>query len=233
MAMLTMCLTACDPEPDFEPRDRYTHNDSRNNPPNPGNNDQDPNTDPTNSNKTDPNDDNKNNNNNDNNTDARYTITKLYAIVMRRTLPYPFSAYVLQIDNGAYFYMLRYRFNQDLAVGDKISFGVYSYCQNEIAVINGCSAGDGDDAQTGSSAEAGEYLVASDPIEATVKDIFSMEIIYTVPFYPIDTWFIETTDGNLVYVKKSKLNVSLKHGDRFVYNTYTIFPNEILAIKKL
>lgn len=167
------------------------------------------------------------------NSEKSYTITKLYSIVMRRTLPYPFSAYVLQIDNGSYFYMLRYHFNQDLVVGDKISFGVYSYCQNEIAVINGCELGNGEDATQSSSAGAGEYLIASDPIEAYVKAIFAMKVIYTVPLFPIDTWFIETTDGNLVYVKKSKLNVSLKTGDHFVYNTYTTFPNEILAIKKL
>ena len=39
--------------------------------------------------------------------------------------------------------------------------------------------------------------------------------------------------GNLVFVKKSKLTAGLRAGDRFVYNVYTLFPNEILAIKKL
>ena len=230
MTIMTMCLIACDTEPEYDPYDRYgRHHDQYG--PNDRNSNGDDNNENTNQGQN--NDNNNSNNNNQNNTETRYTITKLYAIVMRRTLPYPFSVYVLQIDNGAYFYMLRYRFNQDLSVGDKISFGVYSYCPNEIAVINGCELGDGEDAEQSSSAGAGEYLVASDPIEATVKEMFSMEIIYAIPLFPIDTWFIETTDGNLVYVKKSKLNVSLKPGDRFVYNTYTIFPNEILAIKKL
>ena len=186
------------------------------------------------------NNDNDDNGNDDNNGNPNTqpdkntaTITKLYAIVMRRTLPYPFQAYVLQVNNSAYFYMLRYRFNQDLHVGDKISFGVYSYCQNEIARINGCDLGDGNDAVGNSDTDAGEYLVASDPIEATVKSMFDMKVCYALPLIPFDTRFIETTDGNLVYVKKSKLNVSLKVGDRFVYNVYTLFPNEILAIKKL
>ena len=49
----------------------------------------------------------------------------------------------------------------------------------------------------------------------------------------IDTWFIELDDGGLVYVKKSKLKLELKPGDRIVYNVYTLFPNEVLAIKKL
>jgi len=162
-----------------------------------------------------------------------YTVTKLYSVVMRRAIPYPFQAYVLQINNSAYFYMLRYRFNQDLHVGDKISFGVYSYCQNEIAQINGCDLGDGGDANGNTDTSAGEYLVASDPIEATVKSMFDMKVCYSIPFLPFDTRFIETTDGNLVFIKKSKLNVSLKVGDRFVYNVYTLYPNEILALKKL
>ena len=161
------------------------------------------------------------------------TITKLYSIVMRRTLPYPFPTYVLQVNNSDYFYMLRSRFNQDLKVGDKISFAIYKYSPNEIAQINGCTLSDGSDASSNSDTSAGEYLVASDPIVATVQSMFDMKVCYSIPFLPIDTRFIETTDGNLVFVKKSKLNVNLQPGDRFVYNVYTLSPNEILAIKKL
>ena len=161
------------------------------------------------------------------------TITKLYSVVMRRTLPYPFQVYVLQINNSDYFYMLRYRFNQDLKVGDKISFAVYKYSPNEIAQINGCDLGDGSEADTNTDTSAGEYWVASDPIEARVKSMFDMKVCYSIPFLPFDTRFIETTDGNLIFVKKSKLKVNLNVGDRFVYNVYTLFPNEVLAIKKL
>lgn len=160
-------------------------------------------------------------------------IEKLYSVVMRRELPYPFSAYVMRLDNGNYYYMLRYRYSQDLKVGDDISFSVFKFCPNEIAKINGCDLGDGSDAEQGDNPEIGDYLVASDPIEATVKDMFAMKIRYSITFYPIDTWFIETEDGNLVFVKKSKLTSGLQIGDRFVYNVYTLFPNEILAIKKL
>lgn len=163
-----------------------------------------------------------------------FSIVKLYSVVMRRELPYPFKAYVLQINNGEYFYMLRYRYNADLHVGDKISFAVYTYCPNEIARINGCELGDGSDyGETTDGVDAGEYLVASDPIEATVKNMFAMKIRYSLTFVPIDTWFIETTDGKLIFIKKSKLNVTLKAGDRIVYNVYTLFPNEVLALKKL
>ena len=160
-------------------------------------------------------------------------IEKLYSVVMRRELPYPFSAYVMRLSNGNYYYMLRYRYSQDLKVGDDIRFSVFNFCPNEIAEINGCSLGDGSDADKGDKPKAGDYLVASDPIEATVKSMFAMKIRYSVTFYPIDTWFIETEEGNLVFVKKSKLTAGLRAGDRFVYNVYTLFPNEILAIKKL
>lgn len=162
-----------------------------------------------------------------------FKIVKLYSIVMRRELPYPFQAYVMQLDNKEYFYMLRWRYNQDLHVGDKISFGVYSFCPHEIAQINGFDLQQEEDASSSENPEMGETLIASDPIEATIKNVFSMPIRYSLTFFPIDTWFFETTDGNLVYVKKSKVNVSLKPGDRIVYNVYTIFPNEILALKKL
>ena len=62
----------------------------------------------------------------------------------------------------------------------------------------------------------GCVLVASDAIEATVKSTFDMDIRYTITFWPISTKFIETTNGNLVFVKNSKLNVELKPGDRIV-----------------
>jgi len=160
-------------------------------------------------------------------------IEKLYSVVMRREVPYPFPAYVMRLDNGGYYYMLRYRYSRDLKEGDEVSFSVFEFCPNEIAKINGCDLGDGSDAEQGEHPGIGDYLVASDPIEATVKSVFAMKIRYSVTFYPIDTWFIETEEGSLVFVKKSKLTTTLNPGDRFVYNVYTLFPNEVLAIKKL
>lgn len=169
-----------------------------------------------------------------NETYRNLTITRIHNIVMRRAIPYPFKVYVIQVNDGNWYYLLRYKFNQDLHVGDKISFSTYSFAPNEISSINGISLGDGTDSgDSNSSTDVGDYLVTSAPIEATVKSMFSMKVIYGVPFVALDSWFIETTDGNLVYVKKLKLNVSLKAGDKIVYNVYTLYPNEILAIKKL
>ena len=174
-------------------------------------------------------------NNNNNGDDASVvTITKLYSVVMRREVPYPFKAYVMQISDGNYFYMLRLRYEHELRVGDRISFSVFNFCPSEIAQINGVDLGDGSDIPDyNDNAPVGNYLVASEPIEATVKNVFSMRIRYSLTVFPFDTWFIETTDGNLVYVKKMKFGNELRSGDRIVYNVYTLFPNEIVAIKKL
>ena len=159
-------------------------------------------------------------------------IEKLYPISMRREVPFPFSAYVMRMNNGKDLYMLRYRYNRDLRVGDYIRYQVFSFCPDEIAVLNGQDLGDGSDATRVAETET-RSLVASDPIEADVTDVFDMKIRYSVTFAPIDTWFIELSDGQLIYVKKSKCKLKLSQGDHIVYNTYTLSPNEVLAIKKL
>ena len=160
-------------------------------------------------------------------------VEKLYAASMRREVPFPFSAYVLRLSDGRDVYMLRYRYNRDLHEGERIRYRVFSFCPYEIAVLNGVELGDGSDAAGEEGKGQSRGLVASDPIEAEVTDIFDMKIRYSLTFLPIDTWFIELDDGGLVYVKKSKLKLELKPGDRIVYNVYTLFPNEVLAIKKL
>ena len=160
-------------------------------------------------------------------------VEKLYAVSMRREVPFPFSAYVLRLSDGRDVYMLRYRYNRDLHEGERIRYRVFSFCPDEIAVLNGVELGDGSDAAGEEGKGQSRGLVASDPIEAEVTDIFDMKIRYSLTFLPIDTWFIELDDGGLVYVKKSKLKLELKPGDRIVYNVYTLFPNEVLAIKKL
>ena len=216
-----LCLVACEPYPDYYDHDydyMRSDKDHRNNGNNSGNN----------------NDSGDNGDDGDNTGSTNtFGITKLYSVVMRRELPYPFKAYVLQISNGQYFYMMRYRLNEDLHVGDVIKFSVYANCPNEIAVINGHDISGDENALPTNPVDAGEYLVASDPIEAEVKNMFLMKIRYSLSFLPLDTWFIETTDGNLIFIKSSKLNVNLSTGDRIVYNVYTLFPNEILALKKL
>ena len=160
-------------------------------------------------------------------------ITKLWQVKMRRELLIPFSAYVMQVNDRNYLYMIRSRFNHDLRVGDLITYSIDSYCPNEISRINGYDLSDDGEAAEQNDGSGGlGYLVATDPIETRIKSIFSMTIKYSISFWPADTWFIETTDGNLVFVKKSKVNVILAPGDRIVYSKYMLY-DEILTLKKL
>lgn len=167
-----------------------------------------------------------------------YTIVQLWQISMRREIPYPFKVYVLQINNGKWFYLRRLSFDGELHVGDEIAFSIYYKIPDEISSIDYLIAHNGEQARVNAmSPGIGTYLVASDPIEADVKDMFILNMRYALPFTPIETVVIETTDGNLIYVKSSKLpetdSADLTIGDHFVYNVYTIFPNEVVAIKKL
>ena len=159
-------------------------------------------------------------------------ITKLHQVEMRRELIIPFSVYVMQVNNCDYLYMLRLRFNQDLKIGDVIYYSASANCPNEIAKINDCYLGESGEANQNADDTSIGYLVATDPIETGIKNIFSMQVIYSVTFLPIPTLFIETTDGNLVFIKKSKVKVPLAVGDRIVYSRYTLY-DELLMLKKL
>lgn len=223
-AAIAVLFAACDRNDPWD--DNPKHYEQPNTPPSPES--------PNNNNNSNDNGNGNNTNTNATNDASVVTITKLYSVVMRREIPYPFKAYVMQINDGNYFYMLRLRYNHELRVGDRISFSVFNFCPNEIAQIDGVDLGDGSDIPDyNENTPVGDYLVASNPIEATVKSVFSMRIRYSLTIFPFDTWFIETTDGNLVYVKKLKFEHELRAGDKIVYSVYTLFPNEIVAIKKL
>ena len=157
----------------------------------------------------------------------RAQVTKLWAINS------PFLTYIMRLSDGTDAYMLRYRYSQDLRIGDEISYQLSSAYPNEIVKINGEAAGDDSNIKDADFPSGG--LVASDPIEADVVSIFAMKWQYyglTMFLLPFDSWFIETPE-RLIYVKKSKLTTELVPGDRIVYNVYTLFPHEVLAIKKL
>lgn len=170
---------------------------------------------------------------------ARYhTIVDLWQITMRREIPYPFKVYLIKLADGKWFYLRRLNFDGELHCGDEINFSYYNSVPDEIAVIHGLIRHNGTDARENAMHPGiGTYLVASDPIEADVKNMFELKMRYALPFTPIETVVIETTDSNIIYVKKSKLgetdSADLKIGDHFAYNVYTIFPNEVLAIKKM
>lgn len=158
------------------------------------------------------------------------TITRLYTAVFRQNLIVPTQAYVMELNNSRYFYMYRSRFNMDLKVGDKISFQTSAKNPYEIVVINGYVLGEGEDAQSNDSSGGLGYLFASDPIEAKIKGIFYMKVRYLTL---VDMVFIVTTDDNLIYIKKSKLNIDLQPGDVIAYSVYNIIPNSVVEIKRL
>lgn len=160
------------------------------------------------------------------------TITRLYAVVFRQNLIVPTHAYVMELNSKRYFYMFRSRFGMDLKVGDKISFKTNPNNPYEIIAINGYDLSGTESANGGNNSGAGQYLVASNPIEATIQGIFSMKVKYLLPQL-VDMVFIATTDGNLIYIKREKLNIDLKPGDRIVYSVYTFVPNSVVELKKL
>lgn len=166
------------------------------------------------------------------------TIVDLWQISMRQEFLYPFKVYVIKLNTGRWFYLRCLNFDGELKIGDEIAGRVYQNIPDEIAIIDAVKPHGGKPAkENATKPAAGTYLVASDPIEADVKDMFKLSMRYTLSFNPIPTVLIETTDGNLIYVKESKLpetnSGDLTIGDHFVYNVYTIYPNEVVAIKKL
>lgn len=166
------------------------------------------------------------------------TIVDLWQILMRQEFLYPFKVYLIKIDTGRWFYLRRLTYETELRIGDEIAGRVYREIPDEIAIIDNHKSHNGPPAKQNATQPAiGSYLVASDPIEADVKNMFRLSMRYTLSFTPIPTVLIETTDGNMIYVKASKLpetnSEDLTIGDHFVYNVYTIYPNEVVAIKKL
>ena len=167
------------------------------------------------------------------------TITQLWEISMRREIPYPFKVYLLEVDGGKWFYLRRLNvYGGELHVGDEIRATVYYEIPDEIASIDKLKCHKGEQAKVNAMRPGvGTYLVASDPIEADVKNMFTLLMRYSLTFTPIKTVVIETVQGNMIYVKASKLaetdSADLAIGDQFAYNVYTIFPNEVLALKKM
>jgi hypothetical protein len=160
------------------------------------------------------------------------TITRLYTVVFRQNLIVPTNAYVMELNSKRYFYMFRSNFGIDLRVGDRIRFKTNQDNPYEIIAINGYDLSGTENVNSGQNPGAGQYLVASNPIEATIQGIFSMKVKYTLPQL-VDMVFIATTDGNLIYIKREKLNIDLKPGDRIVYSVYTLVPNSVVELKKL
>ena len=160
-------------------------------------------------------------------------ITHIWECVIRRSVVYPFSAYVMRCSNGKYYYLLRYRYPYELRVGDDVSFTVSQYCKNEIEEMNGHKYNGGQNANENEFPDLGEYLVASVPIETTVSGTFPIKMCTNLPVLPQEYWCIVTNGNKLLFVTPDNIDFVPKPGDRFVYSVYTLFPNSILQAKKL
>jgi len=167
------------------------------------------------------------------NNPTTYKITHIWACVIRRSIMFPFPAYVMRCDNGKYYYLLRYRYPNELHVGDEIYFTVSPFCESEIEEINGHDYHGGEGANENEYPDLGSKLVASDPIEAEVYGTFPFKMCTRLPITPSSYWCIVTTGQKLLFVTPNNIDFTPVPGDRFVYSVYTLFPNSILKAKKL
>lgn len=84
-------------------------------------------------------------------------------------------------------------------------------------------------------------LIISAEKYGIVRDVFRMKVRYStmviIGFPAImlfDSCFFELEDGSLIYAKDYKTaGEEFSIGDHIAYKTYTLFPNEIVSIKKV
>ena len=153
-------------------------------------------------------------------------ILKTYDVSMRLDLPYPFKHYVLRMDNGDNLYVWKGKLDYELRPGDYIKYSVYKAVPNEVYSINDVVLSRGEEEPR----PASRGLITSDLIETEITDMFMMKVRYSIPFVGIDSWFIKTAEGRLIYIKDMDLKIRPRIGDRIKYTTFTLFPNEIVDL---
>ena len=156
-------------------------------------------------------------------------IKRLYDVKLPSYKGY--SAYVLRVEDGRNLYLVRWKLGVDLHEGDQIDIEISPFCACEIKKVNGIEFERPEEETAAKSSSRG--LITSDPIETDIIDLFSMEFIQAIPFLPIPCYCIEDEQGELLVVSKSKVTAELHIGDRIVYNVYTLYPNDVLMLKKL
>ena len=169
-----------------------------------------------------------------------YAIKDLWLIDVADILqpPHANAVYLVKLENDKRFYLRRYNFSGELKIGDKIAFSYFDAMPEEIAKVKQVKTGNGEPAKQNVMAPAsGSTLEVSLPIQTYVKDLFVLKMRHTKTFTLKETVFIETKEGNMVYIDKAKLAGTnaqdLKVGDLFNYNFYTIFPNMVYNMRKV
>ncbi len=159
----------------------------------------------------------------------RKQIRQVWSISMYRILPFT-PVEVLRFTDGTNCYLPSGKTEFNLVAGDYVSFELSPLVKNEIVKINGYGLEEAKAADPGLEERS---LVATDPVEADIVDVFEMDVFYPPVLPGIPTLFIETAEQKLIYVKKGKVTQPLSAGDRIVYNCYLVSPFEVLAVKKL
>lgn len=167
-----------------------------------------------------------------------YAISDLWLIdVCADDLKSATPVYLVKLENDKRLYVKRYNLSGELKFGDKIAFSYFNVLPDEIAKVKRIKTDNGQAAKKNAMEPAsGSTLEISLPIITEVKDLFVLKMRHERLFSAKETVFIETTDGNMIYIEKSRLAEAnaqdLKVGDSFMYNIYTIFPNKVYALRK-
>lgn len=164
-------------------------------------------------------------------------INKIYSIVMRLDIPYPFPHYVMRLADGNNCYFRKSKIDYELQAGDVLDYyWTYKLADAEIyelATDRGSMKQDDideNDKQLAKSVET-RGLIFSDEKTGKIADMFKMSVRFSIPFVPLECLFIELEDGSLIYMKSFK-NDQFQIGDEIAYTTYVLYPNEVVAAKK-
>lgn len=159
-------------------------------------------------------------------------------IVMRSDANIPFHCAVVRTP-GHDFYVKELAVKGELKSGGTIyNYQTYKAAPNEAYSIElPVSSRSGG---TGNDTASVRGLIISAEKSGTISDMFRMKVRYSTmviiglpAIMLFDSQFIELEDGSLIYAKDYKTAEKDLHiGDQITYKTYTLFPNEIVSIKK-
>ena len=162
-------------------------------------------------------------------TPPKVRINKLYEAKVFRLAP---DIYVLRMDNGYNLYAPKWKMNIELREGDYIDYEVSRFCTNEIIRLNGIDLAEDSKSLPAGRAEISNP-VATDPVEADIVELFEMDMITMIPMVPQANWCMVTETGKLLICEQGKIDFTPAVGDHIVYNTYRLYPNEVVLFKKL
>ena len=132
-------------------------------------------------------------------------IEKIYSIVMRLDIPYPFPHYVFRFDNGDNTYFRKSKVDYTLRAGDRVDYyWTYKLAPAEIYELCSEQGAMRQDDIDGSSKPLARGLIISDKKRGRIVDMFRMSVRFGIPFVPLDCLFAELEDGSLVYMKEYK-----------------------------